>query len=540
MTTFPLVTLVGRLAATVALSIFGVSVANAGPLPDSNEMRESVVRIEAEQDQGTSQGTGFIVNNHRTIATNNHVIDGAKSVLVTFLAGGKPMAVPARLVMTDPARDIAILETASDIFGEPVVLADYDSEPPEKVTAVGYPAAANLVAGDVTPSLVALQPSYSVGTVSRLLPKSDAMGGDRLIQHTATINPGNSGGPLFDECGRVIGINTLRTVPNQDSDFAQGIFYSVDIRELLPMLEANLLDARIAKKPCAPGVEARNDLAPADTPEAEAVVFDRFAACINARPCDADVCQSRYERRVSTTLAAGRKADVALRVAAAGPLCTQQKEADAYSDFQGCADNQPCDFDAQCAPKLQQSLRPEIMKKRQVLFDLVRNKAKAECEEASAPGIWRAAQTDQNVWTARVFNDGGAALIVNCVVGGDNSGDGIFEIDGVKGKRERWTGTRSTLMTIDEFSEPLRLDLKVSGNDLVAGVIHKETANDRGWLKELLGKLTVGGAVTIEEPKVSLDETFSLDGAKDALAPCLSAKFADQQAQSQDTKTSKQ
>ena len=57
------------------------------------------------------------------------------------------------------------------------------------------------------------------------------LGGAKLIQHTAPINPGNSGGPLFDECGRVIGINTLRTLP-KESDYAQGIFFAVDIREL--------------------------------------------------------------------------------------------------------------------------------------------------------------------------------------------------------------------------------------------------------------------------------------------------------------------
>jgi hypothetical protein len=361
------------------------------------------------------------------------------------------------------------------------------------------------------------------------------MGGDQLIQHTAAINPGNSGGPLFDECGRVIGINTLRTVPNQESDFAQGIFYSVDIRELLPMLDENLLDARIAKKPCAAGVEARNDVPPVTTKEGEAAVFDRLAACISARPCDAETCKSRYERRVSTELAGTRKSDVDLRVAASGPLCVQQKEADAYAEFASCADNQPCDFEAQCAPKLEQSLRPDIMKKRQTLTDRLRAKAKDECQQASAPGVWRAGQTEQNVWTARVFNDSGAALIVNCVVDGDNSGDGIFEVDGVKGKRERWAGTRSVLMTVDDYSEPLRLDLKVTDKDLVAGVLHKETDTERGWLKELLGKLTVGGVVTLEDPKVELDETFSLDGSKDALAPCLAAKLATKQAQADQT-----
>ena len=518
------------LAVPVFLGLLGsICAARSGPLPDGGEMRESVVRIIVETDNGTTTGTGFIINNHRAIATNNHVVDGAKTIHVAFLAAGKPTLVPGHLIAADVAKDIAIIETDADIFGEPIVLANYDTSPPAKVTAIGYPGAADDVAGGL--AAVLLEPSYSVGAVARVLSNVKDMGDDRLIQHTATINPGNSGGPLFDECGRVIGINTLRVVPNQDNEFAQGIFYSVDIRELLPMLEENIVQARIADKPCTPGMDTRNDVAPATTKEAEAAVFDRFAACVSARPCDGDICKSRYISRVAPDLATARKADVDLRMAASGPLCTQQKEAEAYTGFLSCTNDTPCDFDKTCRPRLQQSLRPEIMKKRQTLFDRVRAKAQDDCQQASAPDIWHAGQTAENVWTARVANEGGAALVVTCAVAGNNSGDGVFELDGVKGKRERWAGTRSVRMTIDSYGEPLRLDLKASGSELDASILHKESEAERGWLKELLGKLTVGGAVTFEDPQVELDETFSLNGAQDALEPCLKAKYVAQQAQ---------
>lgn len=503
----------------------------ADPLPDANEMRESVVRIIVETDGGGASGTGFIINNHRIIVTNNHVVQGATSIAIGFMAGGKPVTVPARVVDTNPDKDIAIIEAASDIFGEPVVLANYQTSPPMTVTAVGYPGAADEVPGSNVASVL-LEPSYSVGTVARVLPNVANVGGDTLIQHTAVINHGNSGGPLFDACGRVIGINALTIEPSEASSYAQGIFYSIDVRELLPMFEENLIDARIATKPCTPGLEARNDVPPATTKEAEAVAFDRFAACINARPCDADICKSRYQRRVSPELAGGREADVSLRMTAAGPLCTQQNETEAFAQFQSCAEENACEFDAQCGPKLEQSLRPDVMNKRRPLFDRIRAKAADECKQASAPGIWRAGQTRENIWTARVFNDSGAALIVTCVVGGDNSGDGALEVDDAAGQRARWTGTRAVQMTIDDYSEPLRLDLEVAGNSLVAGLLHKETEADRGWYKDLLGKLTVGGVMTLEEPKIGLDETFSLDGSKDALAPCLNAKIASRQADS--------
>jgi S1-C subfamily serine protease len=114
------------LAVPAFLGLLGtVCAARSGPLPDGGEIRESVVRIIVETDNGTTTGTGFIVNNHRAIATNDHVVDGAKTIQVAFLAAGKPTLVSARLIAADAAKDIAIVETDADIFGERVVLANY-------------------------------------------------------------------------------------------------------------------------------------------------------------------------------------------------------------------------------------------------------------------------------------------------------------------------------------------------------------------------------------------------------------------------------
>ncbi len=87
-----------RLAAVLApafIFVLGAAQpAHAGGISSRDEVRESVVRIEVEHAQGTRQGTGFIINDNRTIATNNHVIEGAKSIYVTFLANGKPTSSP--------------------------------------------------------------------------------------------------------------------------------------------------------------------------------------------------------------------------------------------------------------------------------------------------------------------------------------------------------------------------------------------------------------------------------------------------------------
>ena len=82
----------------------GALPARSDTLPDSNEMHESVVRILVDTDKGQVSGTGFIVDGRGVIATNQHVIDGAKQIQVQFLANGKPISVGARMIAADPAR----------------------------------------------------------------------------------------------------------------------------------------------------------------------------------------------------------------------------------------------------------------------------------------------------------------------------------------------------------------------------------------------------------------------------------------------------
>jgi S1-C subfamily serine protease len=170
-------------APAVVLGLGSASAALADPLPDGDEMRESVVRVIVETDKGMTMGTGFIINNRRAIATNSHVVGDAKTINVAFLAAGKPTLVRAHLIAADTAKDIAIIETDTDILGEPVVLANYSTNPPEKVTAIGYPGAADDIVGNPAPGVL-LEPSYSVGTVARVLSNVKDVGDDRVIQHT--------------------------------------------------------------------------------------------------------------------------------------------------------------------------------------------------------------------------------------------------------------------------------------------------------------------------------------------------------------------
>jgi hypothetical protein len=168
-------------------------------------------------------------------------------------------------------------------------------------------------------------------------------------------------------------------------------------------------------------------------------------------------------------------------------------------------------------------------------MDRMNTRAQEDCRQAKAPNIWRGAETDKGIWLGTVSNESGAALIIACDVAGADPGDGVILLSDVKGKRDRWTGSRDISMTIDTFVDSIHLDLKAEGESLSAGTKHVEGSDTRGWLKDVVGMLGAGGAVTFEDPKIELDETFTLQGARDTLAPCLQARYVAQQAQQQDS-----
>lgn len=149
------------------------------------------------------QGSGVLVSPYGRVVTNNHVVDGARSIQVTLSDG---RSFPAKLLDASTKHDIALLQLQLP-EGTQVPYAELgDSDElliGEWVIAIGSPFGFQL--NDI-------RPSVTVGVVSALHREVSA-GGEGLytdmIQTDAAINPGNSGGPLVDSEGKVIGINTL-------------------------------------------------------------------------------------------------------------------------------------------------------------------------------------------------------------------------------------------------------------------------------------------------------------------------------------------
>ena len=165
-------------------------------------------------------GSGVIISSDGYILTNNHVVEGARELIVTM---SNKKEYKAEIVGLDPKTDLALLKVDT---GETLPSATMgDSEQlrvGDWVIAIGNP--------------FGLKHTVTSGIVSA---KGRIIGAgpyDNFIQTDASINPGNSGGPLFNMAGKVVGINTA-IIPQ-----GQGIGFAIPVntaKPLIPQLKEN-------------------------------------------------------------------------------------------------------------------------------------------------------------------------------------------------------------------------------------------------------------------------------------------------------------
>ena len=220
-------------ASTVPAPVSGNPVVLDGSLTSLyQQVMPGVVSIRTDQ----GQGSGFVYDTEGHIIPNQHVIDGASIVEISFSTGFK---VYGTVIGSDSDADIAIVKVdapAEELH--PLTIGDSDTlQVGQPVVAIGNP--------------FGLSGTMTLGIVSglgRTQPSSQAVGGGYfstadIIQTDAAINPGNSGGPLFNLNGEVIGINqSIRTDNfNQVTGNAvnSGVGFSVSInlvKKVVPVL----------------------------------------------------------------------------------------------------------------------------------------------------------------------------------------------------------------------------------------------------------------------------------------------------------------
>ncbi len=148
-----------------------------------------------------SLGSGFVISESGYIITNNHVVEKADKIKISFKDDRKSYT--AKIVGRDAKTDLALIKVNVKKKLKPVVFGKSDSlRPGDWVIAIGNP--------------FRLGHTATVGIVSALGRKMPGGGPyDDFIQTDASINPGNSGGPLFNSRGEVVGVNTAIYSPGR-------------------------------------------------------------------------------------------------------------------------------------------------------------------------------------------------------------------------------------------------------------------------------------------------------------------------------------
>ena len=178
------------------------------------------------ESEGAGSGVIFYSDDDRVaIATNNHVVESANTIYVTFEGD---INVPAKVIGTRSESDLAVITVSwkdlNDAGIEQVTTAVFgDSDALEvgsEVIAIGNAMGMGLSATD--------------GIIS-MKEQTINVDGNQLgvLQTSAAINSGNSGGALVNASGEVIGINTAK----YNSAMVEGMGYAIPSNYITPIVE---------------------------------------------------------------------------------------------------------------------------------------------------------------------------------------------------------------------------------------------------------------------------------------------------------------
>jgi S1-C subfamily serine protease len=205
--------------------------------------------------QEVAEGSGILVPNGYVL-TNHHVVHGAERLRITF-ASGRWLAVAPEAVASDPLTDLAVvrLPPADSAPFQPDYLvtaefadSDKDVQVGDWVLAAGSPFGLKQT---VTAGIVSAKGRVELGILDQV----------ELLQTDAAINPGNSGGPLFDQRGRVIGVNVaIASVTGGN----QGVGFAIPSNAVKEVMEQLLSKGEVvrgflgvAMQEVPPGLERR-------------------------------------------------------------------------------------------------------------------------------------------------------------------------------------------------------------------------------------------------------------------------------------------
>lgn len=170
---------------------------------DIQEYKEAVVVIETND----GRGTGFSINDHGTIITNHHVIEGEDIVTVAFPEDG---LFQGEVVSTYPDVDLAVIETKGDNLPFLSLADEMTFTEGEEIQFIGNPLRFNGIANE--------------GSIIGYTQLSSWE--KPVIMIEAPVYRGNSGSPIINQDGEVIGV--IFATLNHDVHGRVGLFVPID------------------------------------------------------------------------------------------------------------------------------------------------------------------------------------------------------------------------------------------------------------------------------------------------------------------------
>ena len=152
----------------------------------------NIERLPQQERIQSSLGSGVILSPQGYVVTNNHVISGADSIVVSLQDGREALAT---VIGSDPETDLALLKINLSNLPSIILNTTDNLRVGDIVLAIGNPFG---VGQTVTQGIVSATGRNSIGLSTY----------ESFIQTDAAINPGNSGGALIDPNGHLVGINT--------------------------------------------------------------------------------------------------------------------------------------------------------------------------------------------------------------------------------------------------------------------------------------------------------------------------------------------
>ena len=221
---------------------------------DRSQVERSVVRVinethefDGDGNRISGSGSGTVLNDSGDVLTNYHVIDDSHRLfVVSEFSNGRQAALP---VWKSEEKDLAVIRVAGlGLPAAPLFTGELDEGSSPRVSAMGYPGAAD------RPGSPNLKATLTDGILSHSFLGSDWR--VTVLQHSAVVSGGSSGGPLFDNCGRVIGVNTQRphvmTVSGRVLNNS-GINWASHIREAIGLLRDEGIQFTEDAAPCVAG-----------------------------------------------------------------------------------------------------------------------------------------------------------------------------------------------------------------------------------------------------------------------------------------------